>query len=173
MILLLVALALDLESGPRPGEVVPALKATAVIGGEEGKESDFAKDRGAEPTVYLFVASDKFSRPMFRFMKTLDEKLAESGGDKAKAVGVWVGDDVEKDKAFLERARGSLKFEQATLTVFTGGKAGPDGWALNPDAHLTVVVAGKGTVSKSFAFDTVNETDARKVLAELKKVAGK
>lgn len=173
MILLLAALALDLESGPKPGEKVPPLKATAAVGGDEGKESDFAKDRGVDPTIYLLIASDKFSRPMFRFMKALDEKLAEAGGEKAKAVGVWVGEDVEKDKAFLERARGSLKFEHATLAVFTGGKVGPDEWALNPDAHLTVVVAAKGKVTKAFAFDTVNDTDAKAVLAELKKAAGK
>ena len=44
---------------------------------------------------------------------------------------------------------------------------------IDPDAHLTVVVAHKGKVVKSFAFVSVNETDVRGVVAELKKAVGK
>jgi len=45
----------DVESGPKAGEKVPALKAFGVVGPVENKEADFAADRKGDPTVYLFV----------------------------------------------------------------------------------------------------------------------
>jgi hypothetical protein len=65
----------------------------------------------------------------------------------------------------------SLKFEKTSLAAFDGNKSGPNNWAVNSDTHLTVVVANKGKVVKSFAFTSVNETDAKAVLDELAKAA--
>jgi hypothetical protein len=161
----------DVESGPKAGEKVGELKAFGVVGKVEGKEADFATERKDDPTVYLFVGAENFSRPMARFMRTLDGKLAEID-DKAAGVAVWLTDDADKSKEFLPRAQQSLKFAKTSLAVL-GDKSGPNGWGINPDAHLTVVVANKGKVVKSFAFTTVNETDVRAVLAELTKTVGK
>ena len=63
----------------------------------------------------------------------------------------------------------SLKFENTSLGVFEGEKSGPNNWAINSDVHLTVVIANKGKVVKTFALTSVNETDAKPVLEELKK----
>ena len=161
----------DVESGPKAGEKVGELKAFGVVGKVEGKEADFAAERKDEPTVYLFVSAENFSRPMARFMRTLDGKLGEID-DKAAGVAVWLTEDADKSKEFLPRAQTSLKFDKTSLAV-VGDKSGPNGWGVNPDAHLTVVVANKGKVVKSFAYTTVNETDVRAVLAELKKAVGK
>jgi hypothetical protein len=162
----------DVESGPKVGEKVGELKAFGVVGPVEGKEVDYAAERKDEPTVYLFIAAENFSRPMARFLKTLDGKLGEAGGDKAVGVAVWLTADSDKSKEYLPRAQTSLNFEKTALAVL-GDKSGPNGWGINPDAHLTVVVAYKGNVVKSFAYTSVNETDARAVLAELKKAVGK
>jgi hypothetical protein len=159
------------ESGPKAGEKVGELKAFGVVGKVEGKEADFAAERKDEPTVYLFVSAENFSRPMAKFMRTLDGQLAEID-DKAAGVAVWLTDDADKSKEYLPRAQQSLKFDKTSLAV-VGDKSGPNGWGINPDAHLTVVVANKGKVAKSFAYTTVNETDVRAVLAELKKAVGK
>jgi hypothetical protein len=161
----------DVESGAKAGEKVGELKAFGVVGKVEGKEADFAAERKDEPTVYLFVSAENFSRPIARFMKTLDGKLGEID-DKAAGVAVWLTDDADKSKEYLPKAQGSLKLDRTSLAV-VGDKAGPNGWGINPDAHLTVVVANKGKVAKSFAYTSVNETDVRAVLAELKKAAGK
>lgn len=153
--------AADVESGPKAGEKVGELKVSAVTGDKAGKDLDYAAERKGEPTVYVFVNAEKFARPMFRFLKKLDEKIGEAGGDKAEAVAVWVG-DAAKSKEYLERAKGSLTFARMPLTVFDGA-AGPNGWGVNADAHLTAVVAVKGKVVKSFAFVSVNETDVEAV----------
>jgi hypothetical protein len=162
----------DVESGPKAGEKVEPLKVYAVVGPIEDKEVDYAAERKDAPTVYLFVNAEKFDRPMARMMKKLDESVGEAA-EKGANVAVWIGGETDPTKQRLEAINKSLKFEKTALTVYTTDKAGPNGWGINTDAHLTVVVANKGKVVKSFAYTTVNETDARAVLAELKKAAGK
>jgi hypothetical protein len=64
----------------------------------------------------------------------------------------------------------SLSFTNTSLGVFEGEKTGPNNWGINTDAHCTVVVTKGGKVIESIALDTVNETDAKKVIEALKKV---
>lgn len=167
----------DTESGPKAGEKVARLKAFGVTGTVEKKEADFAAERKDAPTIYLFVAAEEGGipvggRPAARFMKKLDEQVGKIDG--AGVVAVWLGDKAfDKHKEYLPRINMSLSFEKTQLAAFDGDKSGPEGWSINPDTHLTVVVANKGKVVKSFALTSVNETDVRPVLAELKKATGK
>jgi hypothetical protein len=167
----------DVESGPKAGEKVAALKAFGVVGAVEGKEVDFAAERKDAPTVYLFVQAGEGGvpvggRPLARFLKALDGEVGKVPG--AAAVAVWLGDKAfDKHKDYLPRINQSLKFENTTLAAFDGEKSGPNGWGLDADAHLTVVVASEGKVAKSFALVSVNETDVRPVMMALKKAAGK
>ncbi len=176
-VLVVPAARADVESGPKAGEKVAALKAFGVAGPVEGKEADFAAERKDAPTVYSFVQAEPGGipvggRPAARFMKVLDGEVAKI--DEALVVAVWLGDNAfAQHKEYLPRINMSLKFEKTQLAAFDGPKSGPDGWAINPDAHLTVVVAHKGKVVKSFAYTSVNETDVRAVVAELKKATGK
>lgn len=161
----------DVDSGPKAGDKVAALKAFGVVGSVEGKEADFATDRKDSPTVYIFVQSEHWDRPVARFMKTLDGQLGDAA-EKAAAVAVWLGDKkADEHKDYLPRAQMSLKLEKTDLSVFDGDKGGPDGWGINSDAHLTVVIANKGKVVKSIGFVSVNETDVKGVIEELKKAA--
>ena len=125
--------AADIESGLKAGEKVPVLKAFGLVGATENKETDFAADRKDEPTVYLFVQSEHFSRPMARFLKELDGKIGDAG-EKAAAVAVWVGDkSFEKDKDRIPKIHTSLKFEKTAIAAFEGEKSGPNGWGVNPE----------------------------------------
>lgn len=168
----------DVDSGPKAGEKVPALKAFGVVGSVEGKETNYAADREDAPTVYLFIQAEEGGipvggRPAARFMKVLDNQITKAA-DKAEIVAVWLGEKaVEKHKTYLPRFQMSLKLEHTALAAFDGERAGPTGWGINADAHVTAVIAYKGKVLKSFALTSVNETDVRPVLAELKKATGK
>ena len=164
----------DIESGLKSGEKVPALKAFGVVGSVEGKEADFAADRKDAPTVYLFVSAQEGGipvggRPLAQFMKTLDKDITKTD-EKAKVVAVWLGEKAfEKHKEYIPKINMSLKFEKTSLAAFDGEKSGPNGWGINPDAHLTAIVVKGGKVVKSFAYVTVNDTDVPKVLKELEK----
>src|SRR4051794_29732423 len=81
----------DVESGPAKGEKVPAFKAHALTGDHKGKDVDFTAERKDAPTVYVFVQADKWDRPMFRYIKTLDEAV-QKDFPKAAVVAVWLTD---------------------------------------------------------------------------------
>ncbi len=53
----------DVESGPTVGEKIPALKVLHVVGENEGNEADATAERGEKPTLYLFVRTDRWTRP--------------------------------------------------------------------------------------------------------------
>ncbi len=126
------------------------------------------------PTIYIFVQAQEGGlpiggRPAGRFLKELDSKLGDTS-DKAHVVAVWLGEKAfDKHKEYLPRIQMSLKFEKTSLAAFDGDKSGPNNWAVNADSHLTVVIVNKAKVVKSFAFTSVNETDVKPVLEELKK----
>jgi hypothetical protein len=165
-----VAVRADVESGPKADEKVGELKVAVVVGEKEGKELDIAGDRKDAPTIYLFVNAEKFSRPMARFMKKVDEKIGDAN-EKAEAVAVVVGGDVANWKDRLPKIQMSLKFAKTSMAVFDGSE--PKGWALNTDAHLTVVLVAKGKVVKSYGFDSVNETDEKAVMEAFTKAVKK
>jgi hypothetical protein len=162
----------DVESGPKAGEKVSEFKVFAVTGEVENKEKNFVKDRKDDLTVYYFVQKEHFSRPMARYLKTMDTKSAELS-DKILGVAIWLGGDVKENKEYLPKVNMSLKFAKTAMAAFEGEKSGPNGWGINADAHLTTVIVDKGKVIKSFPYVSVNDTDARAVLAELKTALGK
>jgi hypothetical protein len=161
--------ASDVESGPDKGSKTPALKVYDATGENKEKSVDYAALRKGKPTAYLFVAADRFSRPMNRFMKGLDGKV-EKELEGVYLVAVWLTEDEDKTKELLPRVQTSVNYEKTALTVFKG-KDGPKGWNINADAHLTVVIADEGKVTARFAYNSVNETDVPAVFKELKKVA--
>jgi hypothetical protein len=153
-------------SGPDKGKKVPALKVFDATGPNQGKEVDYAAERKDRPTVYVFVQADKWDRPMARFLRKLDEAVREV--EDASVVAVWLTDDPDKTKEYLPVAQQSLQLQATALACFTGDKAGPEGWGMNADAHLTAVVANKGKVAAAFGFRSLNETDVPAVRDALK-----
>jgi hypothetical protein len=105
---------------------------------------------------------------MNRFMKALDTAVKRNFPD-AYLVAVWLTEDKEKAKGFLPRVQQSVRYEATALTCHLGDKAGPKGWGINSDAHLTAVVASKGRVVAAFGYHSVNETDAPAVRKALGK----
>jgi hypothetical protein len=158
----------DVESGPKVGEKIAALKVHAVTGDNSGTEFDYAAERKEKPTIYIFVQADQFSRPIARYMKVLDGAVNKVGSD-ARIVAVWLTDDAEKSKEYLPKAQQSINLEATSLTVSGGPKSGPDGWGINDRAFVTTVVAKDAKTAATFAYVSVNDTDVRAVVAALKK----
>jgi hypothetical protein len=167
-LLALPAQAQDVASGPEKGSKVSELKVYDATGSHKDKEVDYAAARQDKPTVYLFVNAEKFDRPMNRFLKTLDGAVKKDF-EGAYVVAVWVGGDADKTKELLPRVQQSVQYEATALTLFTAAREGPKGWNVNGDAHLTAVVANKGTVTAVFGYLSVNEADVPKVKEALEK----
>jgi hypothetical protein len=169
VILLFVgAVSADVDSGPEVGKKVPALKVYAATGDQENKTLDYAAERNARPTIYIFIQADKWSRPMARFLKSLEKQVQKDSVD-ASVVAVWLTDTPDKAKQYLPVAQQSLQFEKTVLTLFKGERSGPKDWGINLDAHATVVVANKGKVAARFGYLSINATDVPSVRAALKK----
>lgn len=152
-----LAWAQDVVSGPDQGKPVPPLKVFDATGPNQGKEVDFAAERKAKPTVFVVIHANKWDRPMARFLRKLDETLKKD--EDAGVVAVWLTETPDKTKEYLPLAQQSLKFEKTILTCFIGGRAGPQDWNINSDAHLTVVIANKGKVTSVLGYRSINDTD--------------
>jgi hypothetical protein len=160
----------DTESGPGKVAKVPALRVHDATGAHKGKQVDYPARREGRPTLYLLLWADQFDRPMNRFLKGLDKAVAKDFPG-TYAVAVWLTDDVDKTKALLPRVQESVQYEATALT-YHKGKEGPKGWNVNADARLTVVLADKGKVVRTWGYKSVNETDVAAVTRELKKARG-
>ena len=158
--------AADVVSGPGEGNEVKALKIAVVTGDSAGKELDMIAERKEQPTIYVFVPTDRFSRPMARFLKALDERL-HAERPEINIVPVWLTDDVAKAKDYLPKVQESLKLNRTTWSVFPGEKTGPADWGINPDADVTVIVADGKKVKASLGYRSINETEVPKVWERL------
>jgi hypothetical protein len=167
-----VARAQDVTSGPTKDEKVPELKVLDLTGANKDKEIDYAADRKDKPTLYYLIDREKFTRPMNRFMKDMDAALKKDYPD-AYVVAVFLTEDKDGVKEFLPRIQNSVQYEVTALTLFPGEKAGPKGWNVNGDAHITVVVANKGKVAATFGYNSINDTDVKGVVEALKKATEK
>lgn len=156
----------DVASGPGEGNAVEKFKVTVVAGESSGKEQDFVSERKEKPTVFVFVVADKFSRPMARFIKVLDDKLKAERTD-VDIVAVWLTDDLNKSKDYLPKAFMSLKTERTAWSIFDGEKTGPNNWGINPDADITVVVSDGAKAKFSKGYRSINETEVPKVFEAL------
>lgn len=156
----------DVASGPGEGNKLEPLKVVVVAGEYADKELDFVAERKEKPTVFVLVAADKFSRPMARFIKVLDDKLKAERAD-VDIVAVWLTDDVNKSRDYLPKAFMSLKTERTTWSVFPGEKTGPNNWGINPDADITVVVSDGAKAKFSKGYRSINETEVPKVFEAL------
>jgi hypothetical protein len=163
--------AADLESGPAKGAAIPELKVYDTTGPHAGTEVDFAADRKAKPTVYLFVVAEKWDRPVARFLRKLDGEVQKHAD--AHVVAIWLTDEPETTKAYLPRAQQSLQFKATTLTCYPVAKKTPEPWGINTEAGVTAVVARDGKVVKSLAFRTTTGDNAKAVMEAMGKAGGK
>ncbi len=162
----------DVVSGPKVGDKAEDFTAHGVVGIIDGKDGSYIKERKGDPTIYVFVSAENFKRPTAQFLKGLDTALKDAP-DKAAVVAVWLAEKPDMIKEYLPKAQMSLNFVNTSLGVFAGEKSGPKNWGINPDAHVTVVGVKNGKVTTVSAYESVNGTDVRKVLADFNKVEEK
>jgi hypothetical protein len=164
-----VVLAGDLPSGPQVGKKLTPFKVLAFSGPDAGKELELLKkDRG--PTLLIFV--QKITRPGLKFLRPVDKFVAELEEGKLHARIVWVSEDKDKAKEFLERAKNSLSLE-TPIVISLDGKDGPGAYGLNDQVAITVLIARDGKVEANFALIDPNANDAPKVIRALGKATGK
>jgi hypothetical protein len=155
----------DPTSGPAVGDKLTDAKVKGVLGAGEGKEFNLLDRAKKEPTVIVFV--HKLTRPTFRFLKEVDKA---SGDDKLNAHFVWLSGDVGKTEDYLKLAKNSLSFS-TPVGICLDGATGPNGYGLNDQVDVTVLLARDGAVTSNFALVGPNETAAPKIVAAIVELA--
>lgn len=158
----------DPPSGPKVGEKLGDAKVKGVFEPIEGKEINLLDRAKKEPTLIVFV--HKITRPTFRLLKEIDQAAGKE--EKLNTTFVWLSDDVGKTEEFLKRAKSSLNF-QMPVAISLDGNSGPNGYGLNDQVDVTILLAKDAKVTANFALVGPNETTAPKVVAAIRELVGK
>jgi len=164
-----VATSDSFPSGPAVGEKIGDFEIRGVLGEGSGKDRRFEKETKDKPGVLIFV--HKLTRPTLRLLRPIDDFVANE--PKAYAEVVFLAENKEKMEAYLKTAEKSLNL-RSPIGISAGGKDGPNGYGLNDQVGITLLVAGADRkVQANFALVDPNETDAKKVLDAIKKAIAK
>jgi hypothetical protein len=163
----------DVESGPKVGQAVSALKVQVVNNGALADAADVAATREDHETVYVFLPKSKFDRPAGRFIKSLDTAMQKRQmlHPNLQIVLVWMTDDVTLGATRANAIQTSLQLAASQWTVWKGETMGPDGWAISDRAAVTVVVVHKKKVQATFGYDSINDTVVPTIDAAVAKFA--
>ena len=172
LIQLTLAIAFTTISSTAPADepksaAVPALNAVVCVGDDAGQKTDLTKARDKSPTIYMFIQGDKWDRPIARLLRELDTKVKDEVSD-GRVIAVWLSNnEVDRYKEHLPRVQQSLKLAMTTYAVWPGDPFGPAAWNINRDDHVTVVTTRDGKIRGRHTFQSTNEGDAPKILADL------
>lgn len=160
----------QVESGPKPGAKAEPFRSYVTTGNNPNRSADVVAEAKGGPAVFLFVQSERWTRPVARFLKKLDTALEDGvpGAEVASAVAVWLTDDADAAKQYQPRAQTSLMLTKTVLSVFEGPRTGPEGWSLYDDTPLTAVVVKGGKVVKSVTMGVMDEPNVSPLVEALK-----
>lgn len=163
----------DVESGPKIGDTVSALKVQTANNGTLADAADIVTTRDDHETVYVFLPKSKFDRPAGRFIKALDTAMQKRQvlHPNLQVVLVWMTDDVALGATRTNAIQMSLQLAASQWTVWNGEDTSPDGWVISDKAAVTVVVVQKKKVHAAFGYDSINDTVVPTVDAAVAKVA--
>jgi hypothetical protein len=171
---LLVTLSVSLDDGtavgPEVGKAIPTLKTFQAAGDQADKEIDWTEGSKDKPTVFVFIHSGKWDRPVARFLKKLDERVNEVRQNKlpkAQVAVVWLTKEIDKGKEYLPRAQLSLKLQASSWNVFSGEAFDAQGWVLSGDSVVNVIIVKDNKVAWGRAYGLANDETVKPVFAAL------
>ncbi|OYW19868.1 MAG: hypothetical protein B7Z55_08125 [Planctomycetales bacterium 12-60-4] len=164
----------DIDSGPKVGEKLSALKVQLVQDGKAADAADVLPEHAEHPTVYVFLSGERFDRPAARYLRGVDEAVQklQRRDPLAGLVIVWLTPDPVAGAERVSRIQQSLRLQAGHWTVFPGAVTGPEGWSVNDAAIVTTVLANSREVSARFGYDSVNETSVPDLDRAIAKLTG-
>jgi hypothetical protein len=163
-----VSAADPVKSGPQPGEKVPGqFKPLNATGPDAGKEECLYCKNGAKPVVMVFAR--EFTPAVASLVKKLDAATAANSEAGLGSCVIVLSDAKDLPQSLARWAQG----EKVTSTVLASyAPAGPEKYAIAPDAVVTVLLYTKYTVKANHSFRAGELTDigVDAVLADLSKI---
>ena len=141
-------------SGPQPGEKLPPLNATSIVGESEGKTLDFAKTDGQLLILFLQGEDGAGLRGLYDISRMI-AKIANESKQELQMNVVFLGDDPDALKQSVSGvARGIAQSmsKNVLLGISPDGREGPGNYGLNRNVEQTILIAKDGKVLHNFAF---------------------
>lgn len=141
-------------SGPQPGETLPLLNATSIVGESQKMTFDFIPKAGEQPLVLFLQDGDGAGlRGLYdtsRMIATITSKARQ----KLHMNVVFLGEDLDQLRQRVSGvAKGILENgpENLLFGISPDGRKGPGSYGLNRNVSQTVIIAKEGKVLHNFA----------------------
>jgi hypothetical protein len=149
-------LAAEIKSGPQSGEKVPGPFTPLNVNGEfAGKKQCLYCKHGDSPVAVVFARTSTCEQAS----KLIEKLDAETGKNTKAEMGfyvVFLSDD-DKLEAGLKKMIEEKKLKNVTLSI--DSPKGPEKYALDKDADVTVLLYKDRTVATNYAFAKGKLTD--------------
>jgi hypothetical protein len=152
-----VAVAAELKSGPQPDQAIGPFDVVKCAGGTDddvsvGEQLCYRCRYGNRPMVMVFTRAANDA--VVALTSKLNEEVAEHKDKKLSAFVNLIGDDNrEALEAQAKALAKKAKAEHVPLVVPVESANGPEDYSINPSAEVTVILAVRGKVKASLAFE--------------------
>ena len=167
-ILTLSARADELKSGPQVGDKLPgAFHPLNLTGPKAGKKNCLVCRNGPNPVAMIFAR--EIDPTLSALIKKIDRATANNQKCEMGSFVVFCTPDEELEKQITDFAK-KESIEHCILA--TDNSAGPRGYKIAKDAHITVVLYVNREIKVNFAFkkDELKAADIDKILNDLPKI---
>ena len=165
-----LAVAAEIRSGLEKGKDVPVFYVKDVTGpAKDGAELCYRCRYITQPVVSVFAK--EMTDEVAQLSKEFDNVVAKNRDQKMAGFVVLMSNDPKSAAPSLVAAADKYKISQMPLTTFKGSH-GPDGYKINADADVTVMmwVDGQVKVSRGMSNADINKESIAKLVAETKTI---
>lgn len=141
-------------SGPQPGEKLPPMKATSIVGESEGKTFDFTKTDGQPLVLFLQDENGVGFRSLYDTSRMIAKIASESKQELHISV-IFLADDsgaLKQKVSGVARGVAQNVSKNILLGLSPDGREGPGNYGLNRNVSQTIIIAKDGKVLHNFVF---------------------
>ena len=170
-----MVVAEEIKSGLQEGDYVPAFHVTKAGGAQDDGKPDgwtgcYRCYLGNKPVVMVFARST--DENLAKLVQEIDETVAANSDKKMASFVNIIGKDADKAAKSAKAFAKKHEFKNVAICVAKDLPNGPEGFAISPDADVTVMtyVNGKVKDNQSFGQGKVDGKGIASVVAGTKKV---
>ena len=170
-----IVVAEEIKSGLQEGDYVPAFHVTKAGGAQDDGKPDgwtgcYRCYLGNKPVVMVFARST--DENLAKLVQEIDETVAANSDKKMASFVNIIGKDADKAAKSAKAFAKKHEFKNVAICVAKDLPNGPEGFAISPDADVTVMtyVNGKVKDNQSFGQGKVDGKGIASVVAGTKKI---
>lgn len=165
--------AKPIQSGLRVGEFIAPFHVTKCAGAEEdgidaGEETCYVCRNGGRPQVVVFSRST--AKPVAELVRALDKELEKNEDFQLRAIVSLLGEDPDELAEAAGKFAKDSKAKHVPFVVPFEFENGPEDYALNVKADVTILLAVGGKVVVNHAVADAKDLDTEAIVKSLEKI---